>query len=71
MVDSLKLITHFNKLLHIKEQLPEVAHKLNLFQENMNSRCPIMFEIKSVTNHYGATCQNNNHFERPTILNAP
>ncbi len=27
--------------------------------------------IKSVIDRDGATCQNNNHFERSTILNAP
>ena len=27
--------------------------------------------IKSVIDRDDATCQNNNHFERPTILNAP
>ncbi len=28
-------------------------------------------KIKSVIDRGGATCQNSNHFERPTILNAP
>ena len=28
-------------------------------------------EIKSVIDRDGATCRNYNHFERPTILNAP
>ena len=28
-------------------------------------------KIKSVINRDGATCQNNNYFECPTILNAP
>ncbi len=27
--------------------------------------------IKRVIDRNGATCRNNNHFERPTILNAP
>ena len=27
--------------------------------------------IKSVIDRDGATCRNNNHFERPTILYAP
>ena len=30
-----------------------------------------IMKIKSVIDRDGATCQNNNHFERPTILNAP
>ncbi len=30
-----------------------------------------MLNIKSVIDRDGATCRNNNHFERPTILNAP
>ncbi len=29
------------------------------------------YPIKSVIDRNGATCRNNNHFERPTILNAP
>ncbi len=28
-------------------------------------------KTKSVIDRDGATCRNNNHFERPTILNAP
>ncbi len=31
----------------------------------------ILYQIKSVIDRDGATCRNNNHFARPTILYAP
>ena len=31
----------------------------------------VTINIKSVIDRDGATCRNNNHFDRPTILNAP
>ena len=36
----------------------------------VTSPLPLAIGIKSITDRDGAICRNNNHFERPTILNA-
>ncbi len=60
-----KLITLISKVLLDDGKSPQGIFKFLVpsFQQHLN--------IKSMIDHDGATCRNNNHFEHPTILNAP